>query len=184
MNQHQQQQLLSPPQQPVSITNEDIYMRVLAIGDSQQNGELCVNHLEQRISGIEAMLRQMLYNQQQILGLLQQQQQQPLPPLQQEEWYRHPVLYTCFLLVDSSQSHQLNSSGSMMQKRWSTRITSAGTPPPGLVRLLSTRMTAWTRVRRVGASLPTYPFQGVREHSQAILLLRGGKPGWNAGEGR
>ncbi|KAG2216146.1 hypothetical protein INT45_002567 [Circinella minor] len=37
MNQHQQQQLLFPPQQPVPITNEDIYMRVLAIGDSQQN---------------------------------------------------------------------------------------------------------------------------------------------------
>ncbi|KAG2216492.1 hypothetical protein INT45_001818 [Circinella minor] len=78
--QQQQQQLLSPPpppppppQQPVPITNEDIYMQVLAIGDSQQNGELRVNHLKQRVSGIEAMLRQMLYNQQQILGLLQQQ---------------------------------------------------------------------------------------------------------------
>ncbi|KAG2214824.1 hypothetical protein INT45_005261 [Circinella minor] len=77
--QQQQQQLLSPPQQPVPITNEDIYMRVLAIGDSQQNGELRVNHLEQR--------------QQQPSPPIQQQQQQPLPPLQQEERYRHPVPY-------------------------------------------------------------------------------------------
>ena len=62
MHQHQQQQLLFPPQQPVPITNEDIYMRVLAIGDSQRNGEHHINHLEQRIGGIEAMLSQMLYN--------------------------------------------------------------------------------------------------------------------------